>query len=47
MEMEFSKGKIVFERELSDLDEFVIDFVGILNSAKIRLGHRLFPSCFL
>ena len=36
MEMEFSKGKIVFKRELSDLDKFVIDFVDILNSCKIR-----------
>lgn len=34
--MEFSKGKIVFDKELSDLDRFVIDFVEILNSSKIR-----------
>lgn len=36
MEMEFSKGKIIFEKELSDLDKFVIEFVEILNSSKIR-----------
>lgn len=36
MEMEFSKGKIIFDRELSDLDNFVIDFVDILNSVKIK-----------
>lgn len=36
MEMEFSKGKIVFNRELSNLDKFVIEFAGILNSIKIR-----------
>lgn len=34
--MEFSEGKIVFNRELSNLDKFVIDFVEILNSVKIR-----------
>ena len=34
--MEFSEGKIVFDKELSDLDRFVIDFVGMLNSVKIR-----------
>ncbi len=34
--MEFSKGKITFEKELSDLDKFVISFVDILNSCKIR-----------
>lgn len=34
--MEFSKGKIVFERELSDLDKFVIDFIDILNTVKIK-----------
>ncbi len=36
MEMEFSKGKIIFEKELSNLDKFVIDFIGALNSCKIR-----------
>ncbi|MBI2542787.1 MAG: hypothetical protein HYW24_01225 [Candidatus Aenigmarchaeota archaeon] len=36
MEMEFSEGKIIFNRELSDLDKFVIEFVGMLNSAKIK-----------
>ncbi len=34
--MEFLKGKIVFDKELSDLDKLVIDFVGILNSCKIK-----------
>lgn len=34
--MEFSKDKIVFNRELSELDKFVLDFVNILNSSKIR-----------
>lgn len=34
--MEFSEGKIVFEKEMSDLDKFVIDFINILNSCKIR-----------
>lgn len=34
--MEFSKGKIVFDKELSDLDKFVIDFVDILNETGIR-----------
>ena len=36
MEMEFSEGKIVFEKEISDLDRFVVDFVAILNFYKIR-----------
>ncbi len=36
MEMKFSKGKIVFDKELSDLDKFVIDFVDILNETGIR-----------
>jgi len=36
MEMEFSEGKIVFERELSDLDKFVVSFTDILNSVKMK-----------
>src|SRR3989338_4893669 len=36
MEMEFSKGKITFDKELSDLDRFVLDFVDILNFCKIK-----------
>ena len=36
MEFEFSKNKIVFKRELSDLDKFVIIFTNILNSMKVR-----------
>lgn len=36
MEIEFSKGKIVFKKTLSNLDKFVIDFIEILNSVKIR-----------
>ena len=36
MEIEFSKGKIVFDKELSDLDRFVLDFVDILNKGKIK-----------
>ena len=36
MEFEFEKGKIKFSKELSDLDEFVLKFVEILNSAKIK-----------
>lgn len=34
--MEFSEGKIIFEKVLSDLDKFVFDFIGILNSARIK-----------
>lgn len=34
--MEFSKGKITFDKELSDLDRFVLDFVDILNFCKIK-----------
>lgn len=34
--MGFSEGKIVFEKEMSDLDKFVVDFINILNSCKIR-----------
>ncbi len=36
MEMVFSGDKIAFEKELSDLDRFVINFIGLLNSSKIR-----------
>ncbi len=36
MEFEFSEGGIRFSRELSDLDKFVISFIRILNSLKIR-----------
>jgi len=36
MEMEFSEGKIVFDKDLSDLDKFVVEFVDILNSTKIK-----------
>jgi len=36
MEFEYSSGKIKFSRELSDIDRFVIDFVNILNSLKIK-----------
>lgn len=36
MEMEFSEGRIVFEKVLSDLDKFVLEFVEVLNSANIR-----------
>lgn len=36
MEMEYSKGKITFDKELSDLDKFVLDFVGIMNEIKMK-----------
>ncbi len=36
MEFEFSEGKIKFSKELSDLDRFVLKFVEILTSLKIR-----------
>lgn len=36
MEFEFSGKRIKFSKELSDLDTFVLDFVDILNSLKIR-----------
>lgn len=35
MEFEFKKNKIVFNRELSDLDQLVISFTKILNRQKI------------
>ena len=35
MELEFSKGKIVFNKELSELDKLVLKFVKILDTAKI------------
>lgn len=35
MELEFSKNKIVFEKELSFLDRLVIEFTEILNKQKI------------
>jgi predicted nucleotidyltransferase len=36
MEFEFSEKRIKFSRELSDLDTFVLDFVKILDSVKIK-----------
>lgn len=36
MEFEFKENKILFDRELSELDEFVIKFVNILNKNKIN-----------
>jgi len=35
MKLEFSKGRIVFNRELSELDKLVLKFVKILDNAKI------------
>ena len=36
MEFEFSGKRIKFSRELSDLDTFVLDFVKVLDSVKIK-----------
>src|SRR3990172_11157548 len=36
MEIEFSKNTITFKKKLSDLDNFVIDFVKVLNTSRIR-----------
>ena len=36
MEIEFLPGKIVFDRELSNLDKFVLKFVKILDKQKIK-----------
>ena len=36
MEIKFSGNEIVFDKKLSDLDNFVIDFVNLLNASKIR-----------
>lgn len=36
MEFEFKEGEILFKRELSDLDKFVIDFVDVLNQNNIK-----------
>lgn len=36
MEFEFKKGQILFDRELSNLDEFVIKFVNILDKNKVN-----------
>lgn len=36
MEINYSKNKIEFEKELNDLDNFVIDFTKILNHLKIK-----------
>lgn len=36
MEFEFSEGRILFERELSDLDRFVLKFVEILNGNGVK-----------
>ncbi|PJA17933.1 MAG: hypothetical protein COX63_02540, partial [Candidatus Diapherotrites archaeon CG_4_10_14_0_2_um_filter_31_5] len=35
MELEFSKNKIIFEKELSFLDRLVFEFTGILDKQKI------------
>lgn len=35
MELEYSKNKIIFNKELNDLDCFVVDFTSILNKLKI------------
>ena len=35
MELEFSKGRIIFNKELSELDKLVLKFVKILGSTKI------------
>jgi len=36
MEFEFKNNQILFDRELSELDEFVIKFVNILDKNKIN-----------
>jgi hypothetical protein len=36
MEIEFKEDKVIFNRVLSDLDKFVIDFVKILNHSRIE-----------
>lgn len=36
MEFEFSKGRLKFNKVLSDLDRFVFDFVNLLEASKIK-----------
>jgi len=36
MEMEYKNNKIIFEKELNDLDTFTIDFTKILNKLNIK-----------
>lgn len=36
MEFEFSKDKIVFDKELGSLDKFVIDFIQVLDKEKVN-----------
>ena len=44
MEFEFKKNQILFDRELSDLDKFVIKFVNILNKNEV---DYVLVSCYI
>ena len=37
MEVDFSNGRIMLDKELNDLDKLVIDFVSVLDKSDVSL----------